>query len=673
MARERVLKVRCVEGRKEVLNMQTIAIDQLVGQVVGEREQYRLERLLGRNRLSIVYRARECVSQQLAAFTFFLLPERFSDETQQRFLRRFMKEAAGLITLQHPRILPTYAYGEYSGNPYLATPYMTNGSLADKVKQQGRLHHIEVLEILKQVAEGLEYAHGRGVVHGTLKPANMVFNDEQEIQVAGFGLMHILQAKGIEPRDTAYEHLVSIAGTFLIAPEYAAPEVVEGLFVDPRSDIYALGAILFELLSGTPIFQGADPYAVAQMQINQVPPSLRTLCPDIPLSLAAVVNQALMKDPDQRFQRISELVEAFTECSLGATDPRMQMLYKGIQSDSADTKENGNWQFVPPIVTGKLPAFRQTGPISLPRTSALKPQEQPAAHATPARPVANVAPAQPAVRPSPVVLPEPAASAPAASPKPPRVHVQPVARPAAVPPVRVQEEAMPSLPWWVSTPAQQEPEQPPLRLPASPTEYPARARAVSNEPPLRISPSTSKRKSRGTRQPKGRSGVSRRTVLATLAGGGVVAAGVLLATKMNLAGLNGTAFTTAPTTNTTGKQQTTGTSHTAPAKNTAAGHTGMVIADKNTPLNTAIPFITQADGKSNLLVHLPNGQFVAYRQACTHEQVSVHYDPGTHTFVCPAHGAIFDPANKGAVLQGPATLPLPMVAIRINADGTITV
>jgi Rieske Fe-S protein len=101
-------------------------------------------------------------------------------------------------------------------------------------------------------------------------------------------------------------------------------------------------------------------------------------------------------------------------------------------------------------------------------------------------------------------------------------------------------------------------------------------------------------------------------------------------------------------------------------------HAGKVIGSKNLAVNSASDFTNPADGKGSLLIHLPNGQFAAYERACTHEGVTVNYDPNTHMLVCPAHGAIFNPAKNGAVEQGPATRPIAHVAIHVNADGTIT-
>ncbi|GER89287.1 hypothetical protein KDW_34490 [Dictyobacter vulcani] len=160
--------------------------------------------------------------------------------------------------------------------------------------------------------------------------------DDENIQVAGFGLMHILQRSGVDKTPLPYAHLLSIGDTFLAASEYIAPEVVQGQAVDQRSDIYALGCILYELLSGRPPFSGSNPLEVAQMHIRQTFPALRKLCPDIPVALVSVVNQALSRDPDARFQSVRELGEAFTQASIGATQSvpvvRMQRMNAPAQN-----------------------------------------------------------------------------------------------------------------------------------------------------------------------------------------------------------------------------------------------------------------------------------------------------------------------------------------------------
>ncbi len=209
--------------------MQRASVDQLVGQNIG---MYRVERSLGRGRVNAVFLARHPAHKNPVALTTFIVPEQFPPESHQRFHQRFRKEAARLIALRHPRILPVYEYGEYLGDPYLVTPYMAGGSLADLLKHRGRLHHVEVLDVL---------------------------SNQSQMLVAGFGLKTILQMRGIGADERSYGHLLSIVGTLLTSAEYVAPEVVQGQLEDARSDIYSLGTILFEMLTGKPPFTGKNP------------------------------------------------------------------------------------------------------------------------------------------------------------------------------------------------------------------------------------------------------------------------------------------------------------------------------------------------------------------------------------------------------------------------------
>jgi len=346
--------------------MEFTSVDQLVGQNVGS---YQVERLLERGRASAVYLAFHPAHRRPVALTTFLFPEKHSSAARHRFLQRFQSEGMRLTRLREQHILPIYACGEQKGCPYLITPYMTNGSLVDVMKHQKQFQYADVLALLQEVMAGLAYAHAKGTVHGTLKPSNIILGDQGQTLVAGFGLKDLLQMRGIAPDDQPYGHLLGISGTFLTPPEYVAPEVVQGEVGDPRSDIYSLDIILFELLSGKLPFTGTNPLEVAQKHVQQQVPPLRSFCPDIPLLLAVVVNQAVERNPDRRFQGMDELAEAFTQISAAfseeerplrqAEDPRG----KGIHTRNEDLPETpahgyamGNWQIQPSIVTSKLDA-----------------------------------------------------------------------------------------------------------------------------------------------------------------------------------------------------------------------------------------------------------------------------------------------------------------------------
>jgi serine/threonine protein kinase/Rieske Fe-S protein len=687
--------------------MQTMIVDQLVGQIVGKQGQYRVERLLGQSRLNAVYLARNLSDQNMVALTLYITPEQFPPDAYQRFIQRFSAAIPALVGLQHAHILPVYESGEQSGYPYFITPYLTNGSLADQLRQQQRFSYEDVLAWLEQIVPAIQFAHNRGLIHGTLKPANLVLDSNNQVLVAGFGLMHVLQLSGIMQSRLPYAHLLSLAETFLVAPEYLAPEVVEGRAIDKRSDIYALGCILFELLSGTPPFKGNDPLAVAQMHVQQPQPSLHLLVPELPLALVSVVHQALERNPQRRFQQVSDVLEAFTQVVSGVTNPRMSSLSTRNLGDTAYTPEMQdtpaalavptNWQLKPPIVTGKIPSIPNNQPVAIPSVTNRPLTTGPVAAWQFSPPISTGrleavsmnTPTSPQIEPvAPPRMPSPPVQ-PVAPPRMPSPPVQPVAPPRMpyVPPfeqglrqpasegayfqspqqdqsrANVSEENA----WWVQT---QEPD------------YITQEKRSSK----RSSPKKNSSRSAGSKHTRSaqKSGPSRRQVLALAATGGVIAAGALFASHLpNLhLGLsaqqaNAGTMTTSPQTQQKIIKQAPATPQAqthkpVPQATQQMTHKGTAIGSTSLLKNSDRPFLNPADGKSSLLIHLPNGNFVAYKQACTHEGVPVNYDPGTHNLICPAHGAIFDPANKGAVLQGPAMTALPMISISVNTDGTIT-
>jgi serine/threonine protein kinase/Rieske Fe-S protein len=594
--------------------MQRTLVDQLIGQNIG---MYQVEQLLGRGRINAVFLARHPAHKNPVALTTFIVPDQFPPESRQRFHQRFRKEATRLTALRHPHLLPVYDYGEHLGHPYLVTSYMANGSLADLLKRRGRLHHAEVLNVLQPVVAGLTYAQERGLVHGTLKPSHIVLSSQSQILVAGFGLKTILQMRGIGADERSYGHLLSIIGTFLTPAEYVAPEVVQGQQEDARSDIYSVGTILFEMLTGKPPFTGKNPLEVARQHVQQRVPSLRTLCPDIPLALAAVVNQALDRDPARRFQHVSELGEAFAQVSTalpGNTPkhaiPTIEAFSHGRQTELQETPAEGhtigNWQLLPPIVTGKLAAVEKAPPTLVPTSQ------------------------------------EPLPSVPLPAPEPGSVAV---------------ERNQPSAPYDWRTASPQGPL--PLRRVDS---------SGWSAGPTELRPASHQRaRLPAKRQTHGDDRITRRRVIALLAGAGVTTAGTVIVANLrqSMAG-NTPSQQMQPGTN--GAASTSRVQQTMPT-----GNMGTMIGSTNLAKNTAMDFVNPVDGKASILIHLSNGNFVAYEKACTHVGVYVNYVPATRLLVCPAHGAIFDPAQGGAVLQGPAARPLPKVIIHVNTDGMITV
>ena len=285
-----------------------LSIEQLVGRTLGE---YQIERLLGQGQLGAVYLGQQKSGGHAVTITTFNFPAGITTQAHESFSARFAHEGAILTRLDHPNILLIYAYGEQADYAFMVTSFVKAASLSQALKQQGRFTPEQTLSVLKQVAAALDYAHGYGVVHAVLSLANILVINKQQVQIAGFGLKTLLDLHGNTQLKQLPAHLLNANGKFLGSPESVSPERVLGLPPDARSDIYSLVAMLFELLSGTPPFSGTDSLEIALKRIEQPAPSLHMRYPEIPETLALVVNKALERNPSQRYQHAGELATAF--------------------------------------------------------------------------------------------------------------------------------------------------------------------------------------------------------------------------------------------------------------------------------------------------------------------------------------------------------------------------
>jgi eukaryotic-like serine/threonine-protein kinase len=219
-----------------------------------------------------------------------LLYRRFAED--EEFVERFRREASAAAGLQHPNVVGIYDRGEWDGTSYIAMEYLEGRTLKDVV------HHAEVpaplepaaaIDYALQILRAARFAHRRGIVHRDLKPQNVIIDGEGRAKVADFG---IAQAGASDMTQTG-----SIMGT----AQYLSPEQAQGLPVDARADLYSVGVILYELLTGSVPFDGDSPVTIALKQVNEAPVPPTAINPGIPPALEAVVLHALQKDPDARF------------------------------------------------------------------------------------------------------------------------------------------------------------------------------------------------------------------------------------------------------------------------------------------------------------------------------------------------------------------------------------
>ena len=276
--------------------------------MVGERiaDRYELEELVGTGGMSSVYRARDTLLERNVALK--ILHEQF---TSDDFVERFKREARAVAQMSHPNIVTVIDRGEDGGRQYIVFEYIDGENLKEHVVRAGRLPVREALELAVQVAHGLAFAHTQGLVHRDVKPQNVLLNGDGRAKVTDFGIARSLDVDG-----------VTQTGTVLGTSNYIAPEQASGRNVDVHTDVYSLGVVLYELLTGDVPFPGENFVAVAMKHVNEPPPNLLEVRKDVPRRVAAAVDRALQKDPADRFPTMEAFAAELEAClaSLDAPD-----------------------------------------------------------------------------------------------------------------------------------------------------------------------------------------------------------------------------------------------------------------------------------------------------------------------------------------------------------------
>ncbi|MCC6974169.1 MAG: protein kinase [Anaerolineae bacterium] len=275
---------------------------ELIGSKLG---QYQITGLLGKGGMAVVYRAhQETIVRDVAIKVIK------SDLADEGFVARFQREARTIAALDHPHILKIHDFGRDDDQPYLVMELKSGGSLAQKIaRSQGRISPEEVSRYLDQIAPALDYAHSKGVIHRDLKPQNVLLDESDNAFLTDFGIAKLLNDS------TVLTH----SGLQMGTPGYMAPEQWYGQQIDSRTDLYALAVMVYEILTGKVPFDGDTPAVLMYQQLNEAPLPLRTLRPDLPLSLEKVLIKAMAKQPDQRYQSAAAFAEAFGQGLRGKT------------------------------------------------------------------------------------------------------------------------------------------------------------------------------------------------------------------------------------------------------------------------------------------------------------------------------------------------------------------
>jgi len=250
-------------------------------------ERYELNHLIARGGMAEVYRAHDRLLDRPVALKV-LFPELSVDRS---FVERFRREAQAAANLSDPNIVPVFDWGEDTGTYFIVMDFIDGRPLSSILKTAGPLSAERSADVGAHVAAALGYAHKHGVIHRDVKPGNVLITDEGRVKVTDFGIARAINT----------EESLTQTGAVMGTATYFSPEQAEGIGVDARSDLYSLGVVLFEMVTGRPPFMGDTPVAVASKHVRENPPTPREINPSVPPDLEAIILKCLAKSPEYRY------------------------------------------------------------------------------------------------------------------------------------------------------------------------------------------------------------------------------------------------------------------------------------------------------------------------------------------------------------------------------------
>ncbi len=278
--------------------------ESLVGKIVGN---YEIQRELGRGGMGVVYKANEQSLARVVALK--VLPAHLSAD--DLFVKRFQREAKSAARLTHPNIVTVYAVGQHAGMHYIAMEYVKGRTISDIQREQGKFEVKEALELVAQAADALAFAHENDIVHRDIKPQNIMIDSVGRVKVMDFGLAKILAEHGTE---------LTSQGALLGTPKYMSPEQCRGEELDPRTDVFSLGIMFYEMLAGKAPFTAETPIALVRQIIDTECTPLSTAIPGVPAPIEAIVSRMMAKDRAVRYGSAANLVADIRAYLRGDTD-----------------------------------------------------------------------------------------------------------------------------------------------------------------------------------------------------------------------------------------------------------------------------------------------------------------------------------------------------------------
>ena len=276
----------------------------LVGQTLG---QYQIVELVGEGGMATIYKAWQPSLKRYVALK--VLAPRLSNESE--FLKRFHQEAVAAANLKHTHIVTVYDVGVEGDYHYMAMEFIEGTSLQERLRSGQAFTLDEVVDVVSQVGAALDYAHQRGFIHRDIKPANILIESSGRAVLTDFGIVKALSESGVTSALTQ-------AGTIIGTPQYMSPEQVKDELLDHRSDLYSLGIVCFEMLSGQVPFDGTTTHAILYAQVNTPPPPLRKFVGlEVPAPVEAAVNKMLAKDRESRYGSAGEFARDLAQAAAG--------------------------------------------------------------------------------------------------------------------------------------------------------------------------------------------------------------------------------------------------------------------------------------------------------------------------------------------------------------------
>ena len=284
----------------------------MVGEVIAGR--YELEEVIDHGGMSTVYRGHDRMLERTVALK--ILHAHFGDDAE--YVERFRREARAVAQLSHPNIVTVIDRGSSDGHQFIVFEYVEGENLKQLIERTGPLPVERVVELGIAIADALAFAHARDLVHRDVKPQNILIDKAGDAKVTDFGIVRSLDVEGG----------VTQTGTVLGTSNYLSPEQAAGSPVTPATDIYSLGVVLYELLTGDVPFRGDSLVVVAMKHVTENPPDLLDQRPDAPPRLAAAVARALEKDPEERFASMDALANELrrVQDELGGSDAERTMI-----------------------------------------------------------------------------------------------------------------------------------------------------------------------------------------------------------------------------------------------------------------------------------------------------------------------------------------------------------